>query len=42
VVACDRPLRDERAYYLVTPVRADEPGAVGLFREWLVSAASSN
>jgi LysR family glycine cleavage system transcriptional activator len=42
VVACDRVLRDERAYYLVTPVRADEPGAVGLFREWLVSAASSN
>ena len=41
VVACDRPLRDERAYYLVTPVRVDEPGAVGLFREWLVSAAVS-
>lgn len=41
VVACDRPLRDERAYYLVTPVRADEAGAVGLFRDWLVRVAAS-
>ncbi len=42
VVACDRPLRDERAYYLVTPVRADESPALGHFREWLVSAAVSD
>jgi LysR family glycine cleavage system transcriptional activator len=41
VVACDRALRDERAYYLVTPVRGDAPSALGLFREWLVGAASA-
>lgn len=41
VVACDRALRDERAYYLVTPVRADAPSALGLFREWLVGVATA-
>lgn len=42
VVACDRPLRGERAYYLVTPLRGEEPSALGLFRDWLVSAAGAN
>lgn len=41
VVACDRALRDERAYYLVTPLRDDAPRALGLFREWLISAAAA-
>lgn len=40
VVACELPMRGERAYYLVTPVRPDEPRAVGHFREWLVQASS--
>mgnify|MGYP006351823783 CR=1 FL=1 len=35
VVACDQPLRGERAYYLVAPLREDEPAALGLFRKWL-------
>jgi DNA-binding transcriptional LysR family regulator len=38
VVACDRALRDERAYYLVTPVRAEEPTALKHFRKWLTLA----
>lgn len=42
VVACDRALRDARAYYLVTPVRSDVTSALGLFREWLISAAVSD
>lgn len=40
VVACDQPLRGERAYYLVTPLRDPEPAALDLFRTWLVAAAS--
>lgn len=39
VVACDQPLRGERAYYLVTPQRDPEPAALDLFRTWLVAAA---
>jgi len=35
VVACDQALRGERAYYLVAPLREDEPAALGLFRDWL-------
>jgi LysR family glycine cleavage system transcriptional activator len=35
VVACDRPLKGERGYYLVTPDRADERPVVKAFREWL-------
>ncbi len=40
VVACDQPLRGERAYYLVTPLRDTEPQAVMHFRHWLVLAAA--
>ncbi len=40
VVACDQPLRSERAYYLVTPERMDERPVVTAFREWLVAAAT--
>ncbi len=39
VVACDQPLRDDRAYYLVAPLRDEEPMAMARFREWLVLAA---
>lgn len=39
VVACDQPLRGERAYYLVAPLRDEEPAALVLFRQWLVAAA---
>jgi len=35
VVACDQPLRDERAYYLVTPLRDAETQALMHFRHWL-------
>jgi DNA-binding transcriptional LysR family regulator len=36
VIACPRPLRGQRGYYLVTPeLGAAEPAAVGLFRDWL-------
>lgn len=41
VIACPRPLPGDRAYYLVTPERVDEPIAVGLFKRWLVDAASA-
>jgi LysR family glycine cleavage system transcriptional activator len=40
VVACNLPLRGERAYYLVTPLRSEAPTALGLFIAWLLSAAA--
>lgn len=39
-VACDRPLRAERGYFLVTPASADERPALSAFRDWLVAQAS--
>lgn len=39
VVACNQPLRGERAYYLVTPLRAEAPAALKLFTAWLLKAA---
>lgn len=42
VVACDQPLKGERAYYLVTPERADERPVVTTFRAWLERAAELN
>ena len=41
VVACDQPMRGERAYYLVVPLKDGAPDALALFRKWLVSAAAS-
>jgi DNA-binding transcriptional LysR family regulator len=35
VVACDRPLRGQRAYYLVQPATVERP-AVALLRDWLL------
>jgi DNA-binding transcriptional LysR family regulator len=40
VVACDRPLRGERAYYLITPLGGAESQAVMHFRHWLVAATA--
>jgi DNA-binding transcriptional LysR family regulator len=42
VVACDQALKGERAYYLVTPERADERPVVTTFREWLERVAASS
>ncbi len=41
VVACERPLRGERSYYLVTPATQDERPAVALFRAWLLEQAGA-
>ncbi|WP_431274549.1 LysR substrate-binding domain-containing protein [Variovorax ureilyticus] len=41
VIACDRPLRGKRSYYLVTPAVEDERPALTLFRAWLVAQASA-
>jgi LysR family glycine cleavage system transcriptional activator len=39
VVACDRPLRGERSYYLVAPVLRDPPPALAVFERWLLERA---
>ena len=41
IVACDRPLRAERGYFLVTPASADERPALAAFRGWLAVPASA-
>jgi DNA-binding transcriptional LysR family regulator len=41
VVACDRPLRAERGYFLITPASADERPALAALREWLAAQASA-
>ena len=43
VVACDRPLRGERSYYLVAPVLPDAreaPAALAVFEDWLLARAA--
>jgi DNA-binding transcriptional LysR family regulator len=40
VVACNRPLRSERAYYLVTPEHGAETPALGAFATWLARKVS--
>lgn len=40
VVACNRPLQGERAYYLVTPERTDERPAMKHFLAWLQHTAT--
>ena len=42
VVACDRPLRAERGYFLITPASADERPALAAFRDWLAAQASGD
>ena len=39
VVACDRPLVNQRAYYLVRPDGTDNPPATQIFLDWLVQMA---
>ncbi len=39
VVACPRPLAGERAYYLVTPERADQRPLLKFFSDWLLAQA---
>ena len=39
VVACPRPLAGERAYYLVTPERADQRPLLKFFSDWLLRQA---
>ncbi|APW38779.1 LysR family transcriptional regulator [Rhodoferax koreense] len=41
VVACDRPLRSGRAYYLVAPLVRDAPPALAAFEDWLVARAAA-
>ena len=36
VVACDRPLANQRAYYFVQPEGQDNPPATRIFLDWLV------
>jgi DNA-binding transcriptional LysR family regulator len=40
VVACERPLRGERSYFLVTPAAHEERPALALFRHWLLAQAA--
>ena len=39
VVACPRPLRGERSYFLVSPAVQDERPALALWRDWLLAQA---
>ena len=41
VVACDRPLRGARGYYLVSPVLRDPPAALAPFQAWLLDRAQA-
>jgi DNA-binding transcriptional LysR family regulator len=41
VVACNRPLRAERGYFLITPASADERPALAAFRDWLSAQAAA-
>jgi len=38
VVACDLPLKGERAYYLVTSERSEERPVVKIFMDWLTKS----
>lgn len=42
VVACDRPLRGQRGYYLVVPVQPEVRPALAVFEDWLVGQARLN
>lgn len=39
VVACDRPLQGEHAYYLISPERDDARPALAVFKQWLLQTA---
>lgn len=40
VIACNQPLQGERGYYLVSPVRAQQPPALMAFSQWLQTMAA--
>lgn len=42
VIACDRPLRGQRSYYLVTPAAGEERAALKQFRAWLLAQAGAS
>jgi len=41
IVACPRPLRGERSYFLVSPAVQDERPALALWRDWLLGQAQA-
>lgn len=41
VVACDKPLRGLRSYYLVSPEQSDERPVLTRFRDWLLEQAAA-
>ena len=41
VVACEQVLQGQRAYYLVTPERAEERPLMSSFLTWLVQTAAA-
>lgn len=41
VIACDRPMRGERRYFLVTPEGRGERAALARFRGWLLAQAGT-
>jgi LysR family glycine cleavage system transcriptional activator len=41
VVACDRALANQRAYYLVQPEGSDNPPVTRIFLDWLVQVAAT-
>jgi LysR family glycine cleavage system transcriptional activator len=42
VVACDRALTNQRAYYLVHPEQSDTPPSTRIFLDWLVQVVASS
>jgi LysR family glycine cleavage system transcriptional activator len=42
VIACKRPLRGERGYYIVTPERAEPSAALTAFTAWLITLLPPN
>lgn len=42
VLACDRALRGNRGYYLISPERRDPPAALAQFRDWLMECARAD
>jgi DNA-binding transcriptional LysR family regulator len=41
VVACNRPLRGERGYYLVSPNAAEQSPLLHAFSQWLFHVAKA-
>ena len=42
VVACDRPLKGERGYYLVMPEHAQDPPVLAHFCAWLTETVADD